>query len=178
MFLATALTGVILAGAFDWHRAWRAVLRPRGWGGHALDLVFVPVGAVIVAGGLLAANWGDLRAYAFGGLILGAWAYVRLASPVLLPVERATAGWTLAAGRAAWRAALWPVRLGRASASRAGRLARGAEATARRAAGWAQRQRPRVRQGLQARRPRMPRMPRLLRLPGRRRGPTPPPPRS
>ncbi len=169
MFLATALTGVILAAAFDWHRAWRAVLRPRGWYGHALDLAFVPFGASIVAGGLLAANWGDLRAYAFCGLVLGAWAYVRLASPVLLPVERATAGWTLAAGRAAWHAVLWPVRAGQVAVTGAERLAQGAGASARRAAGWAGRQGPRLAEQVRARRPRFPRRP------WRRRPPTPPP---
>jgi spore cortex biosynthesis protein YabQ len=143
MFLATVLTGVILAAAFDWHRAWRAVLRPRGWRGHLLDACFVPVGACIVAGGLLAANWGDLRAYALGGLALGAWAYARLASPVVQPVEQASIRGTLAAGRAAVRLALWPYRLGRRTAGGLRRAGLGAAGAARRLAGWAKSRLPR-----------------------------------
>ena len=135
MFLATVLTGVILAAAFDWHRAWRAALRPRGWGAHALDFAFVPLGALIVAGGLLAANWGDLRAYAFAGLALGAWAYARLASPILLPVEVGAARHTLAAGRAMVRLALWPYRLGRRAGAGAMRLGHRAAGLSRRVAG-------------------------------------------
>jgi spore cortex biosynthesis protein YabQ len=132
MFLATALTGVVLAAAFDWHRAWRAALRPRGWRGHVLDLAFVPVGACIVAGGLLAANWGDLRAYAFAGLALGAWAYARLASPVLLAVDVAVVRATLAAGHALLRLLTWPYRVGRRAAGGAGRVGRGVLGRARR----------------------------------------------
>jgi spore cortex biosynthesis protein YabQ len=110
MFLATALTGVVLAAAFDWLRVWRAVLRPRGAWAHLLDAAFLPVGALVVAGGLLLANWGELRAYALAGIALGAWAWARLGSPLVLPLERAVAAGLLAAGRGLARAVTWPAR--------------------------------------------------------------------
>lgn len=117
MFAITVLTGAILGAAFDWHRAWCATLRLHGWAAHAWDAAFVPIAAVIVGIGILAATWGELRAFTFLGLGVGAWIYARLASPVLLPLATGITRGTWAAATACARAATWPWRLGSKAAA-------------------------------------------------------------
>lgn len=85
-FVVAALTGVAAGLMADAHRALsRAVRLPR-YGRHALDVLLVCTLTPLVAVGLLAANWGQLRAYPLAALLAGFGLYLLLGSPFLLPV--------------------------------------------------------------------------------------------
>lgn len=110
-FCAAGLTGVACGLAFDGYRAVRRVLPPRRWVGHVLDVLFVAGVTPVAAAGLLTANWGELRAYPLGGLVLGGALYLALGSPVVLPAGTAVLRGGLVAAGAVARAASWPERL-------------------------------------------------------------------
>ena len=85
-FAVAALTGVALGLMLDGYRALRRALRPARLLGHFLDVALVAGAVPVLAGGMLAANWGELRVYPVLALALGGALYLALASPVLLPV--------------------------------------------------------------------------------------------
>ena len=110
VFVLAALTGVALGLAFDGYRGIRRVLRPPRTLGHLLDFVVVLLLLPVAAAGLLAANWGQVRAYPVAGLLLGGAAYLGLGSPVILPVWTATLRGMLRGGAATLALASWPIR--------------------------------------------------------------------
>lgn len=112
-FVTAALLGVVLGLFADAYRGLRRSVGPGAVAGAILDVAFVLAMMPVVAGGLLLANWGEMRAYPLLGLGGGLAAYFLLASPIVLPAST----WsfhTLATGvRAVGRTALWPVRAAR-----------------------------------------------------------------
>lgn len=109
-FCVAGLAGVGCGLALDGYRALRRVLPPPRWAGHVLDVLFVAGVAPVAAAGLLTANWGELRAYPVGGLVVGGGLYLALGSPVVLPAGTAVLRGGVVAAVAVARAGSWPVR--------------------------------------------------------------------
>jgi len=110
VFVVAALTGVTLGLCLDAYRALRVLLRPPRWLGHVLDGLFVAGALPVVAIGLLAANWGEVRAYPLAGLLLGGALYLVCGSPVVLPAATGTLRIGLRVLRAVVAGVSWPVR--------------------------------------------------------------------
>lgn len=124
-FLVAALTGIALGFGLDVYRAALRAWRVRPPVLHVLDVLFVLALLPMCAAGWLAANWGAFRVYGLAALILGAAAYLALASPYVLPVLEALARAAAWALRTVGRVAAWPV-------ERVTRLLRSALAAVRR----------------------------------------------
>lgn len=79
-FVITVATGLFLGLAFDFYRVLRALYRPRWLLTALADLCYWLFATGVVFLALLFGNWGELRLYAFIGLVLGALLYYRLLS--------------------------------------------------------------------------------------------------
>lgn len=128
-FAVGALTGVALGLLLDAYRAVCRAFRPARLAHHVLDVGLVAAALPVVAGGMLAANWGALRVYPLLAFALGATLYLTLASPLLLPA----AVWTIT------RVARWSVAIGRAVAAPIRAVANGCSQAARWLWGWLRR---------------------------------------
>lgn len=87
-FAFLALTGTAVGLSFDLYRAMRGVRRWPAAPSVAADVAYGLCAGILVAGGLLAATWGEIRAYTVIALTLGGAGYFMLASPAVLPALR------------------------------------------------------------------------------------------
>lgn len=127
-FLMTILAGAIVGFLFDVYRVFRAAFRPKNLATIVTDLLFWIVVTPTVFALLLAANWGELRAYVLLGLGIGLLLYFQALSSVVI--------WCLAStlrgvGHVVssivfgfLRALLFPLQLVFGSMGRAGRIRR------------------------------------------------------
>lgn len=81
-FLLLVAVGIGVGFLFDVFRVWRRLLYRGRWVQAAGDLVFLALAGVLLAGGLVLANWGELRVFVLLGLMAGLGLYFRLASAV------------------------------------------------------------------------------------------------
>lgn len=79
-FAVTIAIGALLGILFDFYRVVQGLIRPRAVFTSVTDFIYWVVATVIIFFGLLASNWGELRAYVFIGLCGGAIIYFRLLS--------------------------------------------------------------------------------------------------
>jgi len=107
-FSVMTLAGMGLGLSFDLYRAVRYLGRVRGGLSFLFDLGYGLAAGVWLAGCLVAANWGQLRWYAFAGVVLGAWAYSYLGSPLVRYVLRTTGRALRRAGRRLARLVIRP----------------------------------------------------------------------
>ncbi|MDI6893923.1 MAG: spore cortex biosynthesis protein YabQ [Bacillota bacterium] len=89
-FSVMILAGVGLGLSFDVYQAGRRLVRVRGLLSFLLDLGYGLGAGAWLAGWLVVANWGQLRWYAFAGVLLGVWTYAYLGSPLVRHILRAT----------------------------------------------------------------------------------------
>jgi len=87
-FFTVVLCGVTLALLFDLLRVARGFLRPSRLQAAIADLLFWLVATSAVTGGLLAANWAELRFYVLVGILFGLGLYYWLASKTVVLVAR------------------------------------------------------------------------------------------
>jgi hypothetical protein len=112
------LTGCVAGIGVDLHRGLLGALRPRRpWRDLADGLCAASAGALLAAG-MLAATWGELRLYALLAIAAGLSAYFALASPLLLP---ATVRSVAVGRRVVRRVARAATRVGAGAARRATR---------------------------------------------------------
>lgn len=104
VFALMLLTGMALGLIFDIYRVLRGLIRLRGLVGDVGDLLVWLLVAPLILVGVLLASWGELRAYIFIGLALGAGLYFFLAGAFV----RWTLRYLLALGGRALR---WGIRL-------------------------------------------------------------------
>lgn len=83
-FLMTILAGAVVGLLFDVYRVFRSAFRPRNFATALTDLLFWIVVTPLVFALLLAANWGELRAYVLIGLGAGLLLYYQALSPVVI----------------------------------------------------------------------------------------------
>mgnify|MGYP000976646407 CR=1 FL=1 len=76
-FAITLVNGAILCLLFDFYQIGRRTLRLRAGLTMAGDILYWLVATIIVYGGLLVGNWGELRLYVWLALGCGALAYHR-----------------------------------------------------------------------------------------------------
>jgi spore cortex biosynthesis protein YabQ len=86
-FAVLALTGCAAGLSFDLYRALRGAFPPGRWLGHVLDAAYGLGATLLVATGLLAAAWGEIRLYTLLALGTGGAAYFSLASPTVRPLS-------------------------------------------------------------------------------------------
>lgn len=79
-FAVTIAIGMLLGMLFDFYRIVHGRIKPRTILTSVSDLIYWIVATVIIFVGLVASNWGELRAYVFIGLFSGAIIYFRLLS--------------------------------------------------------------------------------------------------
>lgn len=79
-FVVTIAIGALLGILFDFYRVVHGLIRPRAVFTSVTDFIYWVVATAIIFFGLLASNWGELRAYVFIGLCGGAIIYFRLLS--------------------------------------------------------------------------------------------------
>lgn len=79
-FAVTIAIGALLGILFDFYRVVLGRVRPRAIFTSVSDFIYWIVATIIVFGGLIASNWGELRAYVFIGLFGGAIIYFKLLS--------------------------------------------------------------------------------------------------
>lgn len=97
-FFTVVLCGVALAFLFDLLRVARGYFRPNRWLAALADLLFWLAATAAVAGGLLAANWVELRFYVVVGILIGIGLYHWLASDIVVLLTRLllrTVEWTV-----------------------------------------------------------------------------------
>lgn len=100
-FVVSIVIGALLGTLFDFYRVVHGRVKPRAVFTSLGDFVYWIAATVIIFAGLVASNWGELRAYVFIGLLGGAIIYFRLLSRyVTAVIIRAmtmliwTVGWT------------------------------------------------------------------------------------
>lgn len=100
-FVVTIAIGALLGILFDFYRVVHGRVRPRAIFTSVSDFIYWIAATVIIFAGLVASNWGELRAYVFIGLLGGAIIYFRLLSRYItaifirfLTMLIWTVGWT------------------------------------------------------------------------------------
>ena len=79
-FLLLAAAGAVLSLLFDCYRVTRNYLRLRWFGTAVGDLLYWLIATAVVFSALLKGNWGEIRFFAFLGLLSGAGLYFHFVS--------------------------------------------------------------------------------------------------
>jgi len=84
IFLALSGAGLVLAFAFDCYRVGRYFWRPRVLGTYAGDFLLWSIFTVFTFAFILLVNWGEVRAYVFLAIFIGAGLYMLFLSRQVL----------------------------------------------------------------------------------------------